>query len=147
MSIIWSETVIDGHPIDGQALSLNQAFIPVTTDAKWIAEHVNQLRYTLQIVKCKNETCCEPFVTNWLVVFPDCFVPFLAIHNYESMGQLQCNHQSASKTRRKKRICQAQQKPSVKENPNCSRRTHGSTIQLVLPFNARKVVQRHMSRL
>ena len=117
MSNIWSETVIDGHPIDGQALPLNQAFIPVTTDAKWIAEHVNQLRYTLQIVKCKNETCCEPFVTNWLVVFPDCFVPFLAIHNYESMGQLQCNHQSASKTRKKKEFVRLNKSLLLKKTP------------------------------
>ena len=84
MSNIWSENVIDGHPVDSQALPLDQAFIPPTTDAKWIAEHVHQTRYTLPIVKCQNETGCEPFVTDWLVVFPDCFAPLPAIHNYES---------------------------------------------------------------
>ena len=36
---VWTETVIDGHPVDSQALPLNQAFIPPTTDAKWVAEH------------------------------------------------------------------------------------------------------------
>ena len=86
MSNIWSETVIDGHHVDSQALPLDQVFIPSTTDTKWVAEHVHQTRYTLQVVKCQNETCCESFVTNWLVVFPDRFVPFPAIYNYESNG-------------------------------------------------------------
>ena len=72
-SIIWSETVIDGHPVDSQAHPLDQAFIPPTTDTNWVAEHVHQIRYTLQTVTCQNETCCETFVTDWLVVFPDRF--------------------------------------------------------------------------
>ena len=36
LSNIWSETVIDGHPVDSQALPLDQAFILPTTDAKWV---------------------------------------------------------------------------------------------------------------
>ena len=47
---------------------------------------MHQTRYILQIVKCQNETCCEPFVTDWLVVFSDCFVPFPAIYNYKLNG-------------------------------------------------------------
>ena len=86
MSNIWSETIIDGHPVDSQALPVDQAFIPPTTDAKWVAEYMYQTRYTLQTVKCQNETCCEPRATDWLVVFPDSFVPFPAIHNYKSNG-------------------------------------------------------------
>ena len=86
MSNIWSETVIGGHPIDSQAFPLDQLFILPITDAKWVAEHVHQTRHTLQIVKCQNETCCEPFVTDWFIVFPDRFVPFPAIYNYESNG-------------------------------------------------------------
>ena len=86
MSNIWSETVIGGHPIDSQAFPLDQLFILPITDAKWVAEHVHQTRHTLQIVKCQNETCCEPFVTDWFVLFPDRFVPFPAISNYESNG-------------------------------------------------------------
>ena len=66
LSNIWSETIIDGHPDDSQALPLDQAFILPTTDAKWVAEHVHQTRYTLQIVKFQNEICCEPFVTGWV---------------------------------------------------------------------------------
>ena len=86
LSNIWSETVIDGHPVDRQALPLDQAFIPPKTDAKWVAEYVHQARYTLQIVKCQNETCCETFVTDWLAVLPDRFFPFPAIYNYKSNG-------------------------------------------------------------
>ena len=86
LSNIWSETVIDGHPVDSQAIPLDQTFIPPATDAKWISEHVQQTRYTLQIAKCQNEPCCEPFVTDWLVAFPDRFVPFPAIYSYGPNG-------------------------------------------------------------
>ena len=86
LSIIWSEAVIDGRPFDSQANPLDQAFIPPTTDTNWVAEHVHQTRYTLQTVICQNETCCETFVTDWFVVFPDSFVPFPAIYNYKSNG-------------------------------------------------------------
>ena len=34
LSNIWSEAVIDGHPVDSKALPLDQAFILPTTDAK-----------------------------------------------------------------------------------------------------------------
>ena len=147
LSNIWLETVIDGRPVDSQALPLDQAFIPPTTDAKWVAEHVHQTRYTLKLVKCQNETFCESFATNWLVVFPDRFVPFPAIYNYKSNGPVQVEPSEYIKNQKKKRICQVQQKASFKENPNCRRRIHRSAIQLVLPFIARKVVKRHMSRL
>ena len=79
LSNIWSETIIDGHPDDSQALPLDQAFILPTTDAKWVAEHVHQTRYTLQIVKFQNEIYCEPFVTGWffflIILFH--FQPFI----------------------------------------------------------------------
>ena len=107
---------MDGHPDDSQALPLDQAFILPTTDAKWVAEHVHQTRYTLQIVKFQNEICCEPFVIGWffflIILFH--FQPFIIMNR---MGQLQWNHQSTSKD-----FCQAQQKASFKENPNCRKR-------------------------
>ena len=146
LSNIWSETVINGHLVDSQALPLAQAFIPPTTNAKWVAEHMHQTRYTLKIVKCQNQAFCESFVTNWLVVFPDRFVPFPAIYNYKSNGPVELEPSEYIKNQ-KKRICQVQQKASLKENPNCRRRIHGSAIQLVLPVSARKVVKRYMSRL
>ena len=61
LSDIWSRTVIDGHPVDSQALPQGQEFAQPTPDAKRVADHARQTKYTLQIVKCQNEACCEPF--------------------------------------------------------------------------------------
>ena len=47
LSDIWSRTVIDGHLVDSQALPQGQEFLPSTLDAKWVADHVRQTRYTL----------------------------------------------------------------------------------------------------
>ena len=80
LSRIWSNTVIDGHPVDSQALP--------GLDAQWVANHVRQTRYNLQIVKCRNTACCEPFQTNWMDVFPDRFIPIPAVYEYKSNGQV-----------------------------------------------------------
>ena len=109
LSNIWLETVIDGHPVDSQALPLDQAFIPPTTDAKWVAELAHQTRYTLQTVKSQNETSCELFVTDCLVVFQDRFAPFPAICNYESNRTVAVEpseirvHQKPKKKKKKKK--------------------------------------------
>ena len=66
---IWSRTVIDGHPIDRQARQQGQEFVPPTSYAK-----------------CYNETCCEPFQTDWLGAFPDRFIPFPPVYEYKSNG-------------------------------------------------------------
>ena len=78
--------MIDGHAVDSQAIPLGQEFVPETPDPKWVAKHVRQTRYALQIVKCGNQKCCEPFKTNWMQVFPDRFVPFPAVYKYETSG-------------------------------------------------------------
>ena len=64
LSRTWSNTVIDAHPVDSQALPQGQEYVPSTPDAQWVANHVRQTRYNLQIVKCRNTACCEPFQTN-----------------------------------------------------------------------------------
>ena len=54
LSRIWSNMVIYGHPVDSQALLQGQEYVPSTPDAQWVANHVRQTRYNLQIVKCRN---------------------------------------------------------------------------------------------
>ena len=88
LSRIWSNTVIDGHPVDSQALPQGQEYVPSTPDAQWVANHVRQTRYNLQIVKCRNTACCEPFQTNWMNVFRDRFFPTPAVYKYKSNGQV-----------------------------------------------------------
>ena len=85
---IWSNTVIDGHPVDSQALPQGQEYVPSTTDAQWVANHVRQTKYNLQIVKCRNTACCAPFQTNWMDVFPNRFIPIPAVYEYKSNGQV-----------------------------------------------------------
>ena len=80
--------MIDGRPVDSQAVPLDQSFVPPTPDANWVAKRVRQTRYTLQIVKCQNQKCCEPFKTNWLDVFPNRFVPLPAVYKYKSNGSV-----------------------------------------------------------
>ena len=47
---------------------MGQEYIPLAPDPKWVGDHVQQ---SLQIVKCNDRNCWEPFVTDWLTVFPD----------------------------------------------------------------------------
>ena len=83
---IWSNTVIDGHAIDCQAVRLDQEFIPAEESALWISRHVQQSWYAIQVVKCFDDECCQPFETNWLSVFPGRFVPFPVVHKYGMKG-------------------------------------------------------------
>ena len=61
---IWSNTVIDGHAVDCQAVRLDKEFIPAEVSALWISRHVQQSRYAIQVVKCFDDECCQPFETN-----------------------------------------------------------------------------------
>ena len=72
---IWSHTVIDGYKVDCTALPLRKEFTPLEVSPSWATRHVQQLRYALQIVKCQDRNCCEPFKTNWISFFPERFVP------------------------------------------------------------------------
>lgn len=54
---------------------VGQTVVLAIPDAKWIAEHVHQRRYSLQIVKCKSGSCCEPFLMDWLNVLLDLYTP------------------------------------------------------------------------
>ena len=59
---------------------------PEGLDPAWVSNHVQQHRYGLQIVKCVNSDCCEPFETSWLTVFPQQFIPPPAIYQFRKRG-------------------------------------------------------------
>ena len=86
LSEIWLRMVIDGHDVDVQAVPLNQKFIAPIPDPAWVSKHVQQSRYLLQIVKCRDITCCTPCVTNWFQIFPERFLPLPAIYEYGKKG-------------------------------------------------------------
>ena len=52
----------------------------------WAARHVQQSGYAVEIVKCQDRNCCEPFKINWMSFFPERFVPFPACHKYDESG-------------------------------------------------------------
>ena len=118
LSEIWSKTVIDGRPVDSQAVPLDQSFVPPTPDANWVGKHVRQTRFTLQIVKCQNQKCCEPFKTNWLDVFPDHFFPFPAVYKYESNGSAAVEPSEYIKNPRKYEFTPLTAKLLLKKSPD-----------------------------
>ena len=74
--------MIDGHKVDAQATPIGMAHKLDEVDAAWVSKHVQQSRYSLQIVKCLRSECCSQFQTNWLEVFPKKFLPTLAVMEY-----------------------------------------------------------------
>ena len=40
------------------------------------------------IVKCLDTRCCEPFITNWMTIFPKRFLPLPAVYKFGSNGLL-----------------------------------------------------------
>lgn len=61
---VWSNMAIDGCKVDCQTALLGQEYVLKDADPKWIANHVQQSRYPLQVIKCFNEECCPVFVTD-----------------------------------------------------------------------------------
>ena len=86
LSEVWSNTVIDSHKVECETVPIGKEFVPDDPNPSWIANHVQQARYCLQVVKCTNPNCCEPFSTNWLDVFPERFLPGPAIYEYTTRG-------------------------------------------------------------
>lgn len=85
---IWSKTVIDGHRVDCVAVPLGQEYVPPTPDPTWVSKHVQQSWYSLQIVKCFDFKCCEPFITDWPKMFPSRFLPYPSVYEYGESGMV-----------------------------------------------------------
>jgi hypothetical protein len=86
LSEIWNKLFIDKYPVYCKPVDMGCEFVPEPSDPIWNAKHVLQSRYGLQIVKCLDTQCCEPFQTNWLQVFPDRFLPPPTVYNYGGKG-------------------------------------------------------------
>ena len=79
---IWLHRDIGGYKVDCTALPVGKEFTTPEVSPSWVARHVQQSHYVLQIVKCQDRNCCEPFKTNCLSFFPERFVPSSACHKY-----------------------------------------------------------------
>lgn len=67
--------IIDGHPvlveyIDDEA----EEDVPKKTE-DWKSVRVREWQYVLQIVKCKDRTCCQPFRSSYLNIVKERFLP------------------------------------------------------------------------
>ena len=58
LSEVWSETVIDGYPVEYNAVLIGKEYIPPNPDPIWVSNYSVQSRYCLQIVKCSDIACC-----------------------------------------------------------------------------------------
>ena len=75
LSEVWSKTVINGFKVDSKAVGQECHYEPDELDQLWVSQHVIQTRYMVMVVKCQIESCCKPFVTNWMDIFPTRFLP------------------------------------------------------------------------
>ena len=76
LSEVWSKTFINGFKVDSKAVGQECHYEPEDElDQLWVSNHVIQTRYMVMIVKCQIESCCKPFVTNWMDIFPMRFLP------------------------------------------------------------------------
>ncbi|CAF1273702.1 unnamed protein product [Adineta steineri] len=55
-------------------------------DEYWCATHVLQTQYTIQIIRCNDASCCTPWRSNYIQVFPHRFLPAPAPFNRSSAG-------------------------------------------------------------
>ena len=65
---VWNKTKINGYKVDCKWKSVECKFIPEEVDQSFVAAHVRQTRYGIQIVRCLIPTCCGPFRSNWMEI-------------------------------------------------------------------------------
>lgn len=72
---IWSEMVIDKHPVIAEYISPENSETDasdlIKKDAKWKSLHDQTSQYFTQIVKCRKEECCGKPRSNIFELFPD----------------------------------------------------------------------------
>ncbi|KAK3919263.1 Mitogen-activated protein kinase kinase kinase [Frankliniella fusca] len=73
---IWSEMVLDGHPVVAKYVPPNEDLPDVTEmPQRWYADHVRESQYMFQVVKCDNLNCCSPRRSNLHQVMYQRFLP------------------------------------------------------------------------
>lgn len=76
LSKVWSQIVLDGYDVcaefvDPEASSL----VVLGSTPSWIARHVRQSQYLIQIVKCSDLNCCREWRSNWTNIVQTRFLP------------------------------------------------------------------------
>ena len=86
----------------------------------WAARHVQQSGYAIEIVKCQDRNCCEPFKTSWMSFFPERFVPFPACHKYDKSGLKAVEPKDYFQNKRSYKFTPLHQRLLVKVKPQVS---------------------------
>lgn len=73
---VWGSLTIDGFPVIAKYIEPgNIVEAPDFPELQWLADHVRESQYLLQIVRCKNEKCCSPARSGLFRVLNDRFLP------------------------------------------------------------------------
>ncbi|XP_041371065.1 uncharacterized protein LOC121384651 [Gigantopelta aegis] len=73
---VWSNTVIDGYPTVAEYIPPSQPDDPVLEKNRlWHEQHVRESQYMLQIVKCRNHSCCEEPRSSYFDIVKERFLP------------------------------------------------------------------------
>lgn len=74
---IWSNCKIDSYQVEAEYIDPAESQLNTvqTKSEKWLAKHVRQSQYLMQIVKCDDQYCCKPWRTNWSQVISSRFLP------------------------------------------------------------------------
>ena len=67
--------IIDGHPVRAEFISDEADQEVIKKSKEWKSKHVSESQYFLQIIKCKDSKCCNPFRSGYLKVVKDKFLP------------------------------------------------------------------------
>ena len=70
---IWSESIINNHPVKAAYIDPQERSIDTPESERWKRVHVQQSQYMLQIVKCNDQSCCK-LRTNYFTYFPERFL-------------------------------------------------------------------------
>ena len=65
---VWSNVVIDGHPVV-TAYVESKELEPSPPTELWLSTHVQTSKYFLQIIKCGDIACCGKMRSAWKTVF------------------------------------------------------------------------------
>ena len=75
----WSGLVIDGYNCVAESISPDASELKASElkskDQFWFSTHVRTSQYMLQVVKCRDETCCGKPRSSYFSLFPDRFLP------------------------------------------------------------------------
>lgn len=72
---IWSNTVIDGHPVVSEYISNTHHQPLIDKCQQWRQHHVRESQYMLQIIKCSDTSCCSSPRSSYFSLVKDRFLP------------------------------------------------------------------------